>query len=190
MPYLVCIPESFSLYSRTECRHAATQGHGVEYSWGCAKLFFRRNNDLVPAHFHQNVRAALAQVTRRRVMMFDRRARTYRCVEKDTALDNFGLLEKAVKLRKAHRNAVDFDSGWIKAACLASEEDLPGEQTLEQLMALHRPATVAWSRPSGPEAHDTGATAVAGASADAADRTFAAGRVDDTDDVVKMVAES
>ena len=119
----------------------------------------------------QNVRAALAQVTRRRVMMFDRRARTYRCVEKDTALDNFGLLEKAVKLRKAHRNAVDFDNGWIKVACLASEEDLPGEQTLEQLMALHRPATVAWSRPSGPEAHDTGATAVAGASADAADRT-------------------
>ena len=31
---------------------------------------------------------------------------------------------------------------------------------------------------------------MAGASADAADRTFAAGRVDDADDVVKMVAES
>eukprot|EP01047_Picozoa_sp_COSAG01_P091947 COSAG01_NODE_23425_length_815_cov_12.642458_1_plen_55_part_00 len=46
--------------------------------------------------------------------MFERRARTYRTVLKDSSLDNFNLVEKAVKTRAAHRNAVDFDSGFIR----------------------------------------------------------------------------
>ena len=87
-------------------------------------MYFRRNNDLVPKNFHASVRRALAQVTRRRVMMFERRARAYRSAQKDDSLTNFDLVEKAVATRKKHRNAGDFDGGFIRAAC-ASTADAP-----------------------------------------------------------------
>jgi hypothetical protein len=57
-------------------------------------------------------------------MMFERRARAYRSAQKDDSLTNFDLVEKAVATRKKHRNAGDFDGGFIRAAC-ASTADAP-----------------------------------------------------------------
>jgi hypothetical protein len=68
----------------------------------------------VPRNFFKKVLESIATIKRRNVFMFERRARTYRTVLKDSSLDNFNLVEKAVKTRAAHRNAVDFDSGFIR----------------------------------------------------------------------------
>jgi len=99
--------------------HPELAGHGVEYCWGGAKLFFRRNNDLVPANFDKNVRAALAHVTRRKVHMFERRARAYRACLSNPENDTFVKIENAVKERKAHRNAADFDGKFIRETMLS-----------------------------------------------------------------------
>ena len=76
-------------------------------------MFFRRNNDLVPANFDKNVWAALAHVTRRKVHMFERRARAYRTCLSNPENNTFVKLENAVKERKVHRNAADFDGKFI-----------------------------------------------------------------------------
>lgn len=77
-------------------------------------MYFRRHNDLVPKNFFKNVLKSIDVITRSQVHMFERRARAYRTALKDEALNTFDLVEKAVAKRKAHRNAVDFDSGFIK----------------------------------------------------------------------------
>jgi hypothetical protein len=94
--------------------HPELAGHGIEYCWGASKLYFRRHNDLVPKNFFKNVLKSIDVITRSQVHMFERRARAYRTALKDEALNTFDLVEKAVAKRKAHRNAVDFDSGFIK----------------------------------------------------------------------------
>eukprot|EP01052_Picozoa_sp_SAG31_P047929 SAG31_NODE_9805_length_1225_cov_0.886323_1_plen_70_part_10 len=63
--------------------HCELAGEGVEYVWGASKMHYRRNNNLVPNQFHDNVRKALAIVDRRKVFMFQRRARAYREALKD-----------------------------------------------------------------------------------------------------------
>ena len=95
--------------------HPELAGHGIEYSWGAAKLHYRRNNTLVPRQFRSNVDEALAILTRRHVFMFERRARSYRNALKDPANSTFQKIETCVKVYKAHRNAVDFDSAFIKS---------------------------------------------------------------------------
>ena len=101
--------------------HPELAGHGIEYCWGGAKMFFRRNNDLVPKNFDRNVRACLAHVTRRNVHMFERRARGYRACLSNLANDTFVKLEHAVKERKSHRNAADFDGKFIRETMLEPE---------------------------------------------------------------------
>jgi len=87
---------------------------GIEYAWGASKLFYRRNNDCVPANLKINVVAAMDTLDRRAAMMFERRPRSYREALKDDSLTNFDLVEKAVTTRRTHRNAADFDAGFIR----------------------------------------------------------------------------
>ena len=93
-------------------------GEGVEYDWGCAKLDFRRTNLLVPKRFHVNVMASLSTIDRRKRLMFSRRARSYRNALKElhaTGTCSFDKIEQTVAKYKTHRNAVDFDSAFLKA---------------------------------------------------------------------------
>ena len=96
--------------------HPELAGHGIEYCWGGAKMFFRRNNDLVPANFDKSVRTCLAHVTRRKVHLFERRA--YRACLTNPDNDTFVKIENAVKERKVHRNAADFDGKFIRETML------------------------------------------------------------------------
>jgi len=92
-------------------------GMGFEYAWGASKLFYRRNNDCVPANLKKNVVAAMDTLDRGAAMMFERRARSYReALKNDSLTTNFDLnyVEKAVKTRRTHRNAADFDAGFIR----------------------------------------------------------------------------
>ena len=93
--------------------HPELAGQGIEYSWGAAKLHYRRNNTLVPKQFNENVRASLAILTRRHCFMFERRARCYRNALKDRSNSTFEKLEAMIKTYRAH--AVDFDSKFIKS---------------------------------------------------------------------------
>ena len=105
---------------RPECA-----GHGIEFGWGASKLHYRRNNDLVAAHFFRNVLDSLKSVSLRQTLLFERRARAYRWVQTEVKEDgapahnSFDLVEKAVKERKAHRNAADFDSKFIRSVVAA-----------------------------------------------------------------------
>ena len=104
--------------------HPELAGHGIEYYWGASKMYFRRNNDLNSKTFLTRVKASLDAITRvkasldavtlRHVHLFERRARAYRACLSDPANDTFALLEKALKTRKAHRNAHDFDGAFIR----------------------------------------------------------------------------
>jgi hypothetical protein len=98
--------------------HPEVAGHGIEFAWGIAKLFFRRNNDLVPAHFIKNVEAALNVVTRRRVFHCERRARDYRralgtCDDDGNLPGTKEMIEKMRKEQKSHRDAGKFDAGYV-----------------------------------------------------------------------------
>jgi hypothetical protein len=96
--------------------HPELAGLGIEYCWGASKMAYRRDNDLNPKTFDARVDASLAKVTRRHVHLFERRARAYRTCLSDSKNDTFRLLEKAVKIRKAHRNAHDFDGAFIRSS--------------------------------------------------------------------------
>ena len=101
--------------------HPELAGQGIEYSWGAAKLHYRRHNDVVPRNFHKNVLASLAILNRRHCFMFERRARAYRNAQKIDANDTFDKIEVCIKTYKAHRNAVDFDAKFIKS-CMGDIE--------------------------------------------------------------------
>jgi hypothetical protein len=98
--------------------HPEIAGEGVEYDWGCSKLDFRRTNLLVPKKFHTNVMASLATITRRKRIIFSRRARTYRRALTQLYNEGSCSFEKIINMvgtYKTHRNAVDFDSAFLKA---------------------------------------------------------------------------
>ena len=80
---------------------------------------------LVPKNFDKNVRAARAHVTRRKVHLFERRARAYRTCLANPGNDTFVKLENAVKERKVHRNAADFDGKFIRDTM--EEDEIPTE---------------------------------------------------------------
>eukprot|EP00733_Pompholyxophrys_punicea_P001340 Pompholyxophrys_punicea_v1_NODE_628_length_1560_cov_14.393094.p2 type:complete len:261 gc:universal NODE_628_length_1560_cov_14.393094:630-1412(+) len=98
--------------------HPELAGVGIEYSWGKAKLEFRRHiNDQVPAHLHQNIEKSLRTgpndpLPLWRIRKFARRTREYRRVysEKNSATLAYPEIEKMRKLRKCHRNILEFSS--------------------------------------------------------------------------------
>ena len=103
--------------------HPELAGHGIEYCWGASKMYFRRNNDLNPKTFDARVKASLDAITRRHVHMFERRARAYRACLSDPKNDTFALIERAVKRRKTHRNAHDFDGAFIRRSIGSEGEE-------------------------------------------------------------------
>eukprot|EP01047_Picozoa_sp_COSAG01_P025738 COSAG01_NODE_1637_length_9660_cov_7.731932_7_plen_195_part_00 len=113
----------------------------MEYDWGCSKLIYRRKNNVVPKSFHMNVMAALACLTRRKRLLFARRARTYRRAQRDlhrTGKTSFKEILKKVRVYKTHRNAGDFDSKAIKAVIdgdNGGEVDHPGTQAHRETYA-------------------------------------------------------
>ena len=61
--------------------HPEIAGRGVEYTWGYAKLQFRRGiNDAVASHLEENVKTALSRevLTINRIRKFARKAQDYK----------------------------------------------------------------------------------------------------------------
>ena len=94
--------------------HPELAGEGIEYAWGAAKLYYRRNNDGKASTFHTRVRSSLAIVTRKQAFKFQRRARSYRRALSDTANSTFSQIEKTIKSYKSHRDAGKFDAKFIR----------------------------------------------------------------------------
>ena len=121
---------------RTPKCHCELAGEGIEYSWGCAKNFYR-TIELTKKKGKEKFRAAVSRclsrevLTTERMRKFARRARQYICAyykihhdeqaakEANTELTDTGAatpikLEKLVKEFKTHRCAMDFDTKFCK----------------------------------------------------------------------------
>lgn len=114
--------------------HPELAGVGIEYSWGKAKLEFRRKiNDENPKKLEENMLKALSTemiLTLKRIRRFARRTRDYRRtyallggVESDIdelkrkhGAEGYRLIEKMVATCKAHRNIVDMEVNFLNTA--------------------------------------------------------------------------
>jgi hypothetical protein len=118
---------------QTPKKHPEFAGRGVEYSWGKAKLYFRRNNDYNSnaEALEKRVRAALSNevLTLRRTRKFLRRANEYKRAYRDLADIQAGAatncpeggvthkdIEEMKKQVKAHRCTLDQDKAFITKA--------------------------------------------------------------------------
>jgi hypothetical protein len=129
---------------RTPKCHCELAGEGIEYSWGCAKNFFRQQplkDKRKKENFRNTVRHCISEkvLTFERVRKFSRRAREYILAyhtlhsqqqqqppssassETDTHLITPMKIEALVKDFKTHRCALDFDKGFIKAVITKEE---------------------------------------------------------------------
>ena len=98
--------------------HPELAGVGIEYSWGQAKLVFRREqNDRVSGHLHRNIVLSFSRDEKRlpvaRVRKYARKSRAYRRAYRDGVSNSLADVEKLVATRKAHRSALDFDWKFI-----------------------------------------------------------------------------
>ena len=95
--------------------HLTTPAVGIEYSWGKAKMHFRRNNKLDPKTFHAQVLQSLSTEVLfvERVQKFARRARDYMRAYAGGNM-TFDAVEKQRKTFKTHRCAMDFDDAFIR----------------------------------------------------------------------------
>jgi hypothetical protein len=129
--------------------HPEVAGEGVEFDWGAGKMYYRsqpikdkRTKDL----FVALVKRSLSEIvlSKERVRSFSKHAREYmigyralaqqmeeqdRIIIEDTKVEkvemSHALMEKCVKLfrkRRSHRNAMDFDSEFIKGVLLKMEQ--------------------------------------------------------------------
>jgi len=108
---LICTPKS----------HCEIAGMGIEYCWGKSKHYFRHHNDCDPANLHDNVVKSLSVevLPLARVRKFARRTREFKRAYRELGTEksgNYGLVARMVKERKRHRNAADFDKGFIRHA--------------------------------------------------------------------------
>eukprot|EP00951_Prasinocladus_malaysianus_P004373 scaffold30728_cov33-Prasinocladus_malaysianus.AAC.1 len=94
--------------------HPELAGMGIEYTWGKAKFYFRRNNDCSPKKFQSLVLKSLSTevLPVERVRKFARRARDY-VRAYATGSKHYGILEKVRKKFSTHRCAMDFDTCFI-----------------------------------------------------------------------------
>jgi len=129
---------------RTPKCHCELAGEGIEYSWGCAKNFFRQQplkDKRKKENFRNTVRKCMSEDTlsRERVRKFSRRARQYilayqalHSLEENeeqqpstTSGDAHQItpmkIESLVKDFKTHRCALDFDKGFIKTVITKKE---------------------------------------------------------------------
>lgn len=114
--------------------HPELAGVGIEYSWGKAKLEFRRRiNDENPKHLKDNTLKSLDTsdvLMLPRVRKFARRTRDYRRVYSQLAeagddatkisaeyggAEGFKLVEKMRKACKTHRNIVDMEVSFLNS---------------------------------------------------------------------------
>ncbi len=132
--------------------HCELAGEGIEYSWGCAKNYYRRlplMEKKSKETFKQSVRKSLCNknvLTLDRVRAFSRQARQYTLAyyalhqqqqEQQAigirAADNLATLETSqlttvkieqmVKQFKTHRCSVDFDSAFIKSVIVKKDNE-------------------------------------------------------------------
>ena len=101
--------------------HPELAGVGIEYSWGKAKQKFRRDvNDRVAAHLHANIVKCFSRVDKflplARVRKFARKTRAYRRAYRHGTDNEHTSIEKMIKTFKAHRNAKDFATKFIREA--------------------------------------------------------------------------
>jgi hypothetical protein len=125
------------LVDRTPKCHCELAGEGIEYSWRCAKNYYRnlpikekKSKEL----FKESVRKCLDCTTVlniERIRSFSRRARQYTIAyytlqlqeqqQHDSFLAN-AKIESMVKDFKTHRCALDFDSAFIKSVITKKEK--------------------------------------------------------------------
>ena len=120
----------------TKC-HCEIAGEGIEYAWGAAKLWYRKqplSQKRTKESFLNLVQTALSDVvlSKQRVRQFARRARNYmlayRALDSNRDEINENGLElsetmikkcvKVLKQKKSHRAAFDFDRGFIEKVLL------------------------------------------------------------------------
>jgi hypothetical protein len=124
--------------------HCELAGERIEYSWGCAKNFFRQQplkDKRKKENFHNTVRKCMSEDTLswERVRKFSRKARQYilayqalHSLEENgeqqpstTSGDAHQItpmkIESLVKDFKTHRCALDFDKGFIKTVITKKE---------------------------------------------------------------------
>jgi len=140
------------IVDRTPKCHCELAGEGIEYSWGCAKNYYRmlpirekKSKEL----FKESVRKCLDQetvLTKERIRAFSRRARQYTMAYYALQLHQENAQQQeqwfdydnrpphrdqlsAVKIEsmfkefKTHRSAIDFDSQFIKSV-IVKQDDL------------------------------------------------------------------
>jgi hypothetical protein len=140
------------IVDRTPKCHCELAGEGIEYSWGCAKNYYRtlpirekKSKEL----FKESVRKCLDQemvLTKERIRAFSRRARQYTMAyyalqvhqeniqQQELQFDHdnrpphhdqlsAAKIESMFKEFKTHRSAIDFDSQFIKSV-IVKQEDL------------------------------------------------------------------
>ena len=125
---------------RTPKCHPELAGEGVEYAWGAAKLFYRRqplslkrNKESFYKLVEKSTDSSENGVLNREVIRkFAARARKYMlayiAIDKqqdeqhntdDEELKiSYSLIEKCVKHFKSHRSAADFDNSFIKSVVM------------------------------------------------------------------------
>ena len=106
-------------------------GEGIEYTWGCAKNFYRSlpiKEKKSKEKFREAVRQCLSNkvISKERVVKFAIRARRFICAYhalaspvvaqeiRDQAISP-KVIERLVRLFKVHRAAIDFDTGFIQS---------------------------------------------------------------------------
>ena len=128
------------LVDRTPKCHPELAGEGVEYAWGAAKLYYRRqplSDKRSKDKFMMLVERSISRdtvLTIQNIRQFSARARRYMiaylAIEKAKQQEEIqangdeirvkhenlthDVIEKCVKHFKCHRNASDFDSAFIK----------------------------------------------------------------------------
>lgn len=128
---------------RTPKCHCELAGEGIEYSWGCAKNYFRclpLREKKSKETFKSSVRKSISNkdvITVQRVRAFSRRARQYTLAyyamqqqqqeDASTTINEQSQLtavkiEQMVKQFKTHRCAIDFDGAFIRAVIIKKEE--------------------------------------------------------------------
>ena len=117
---------------RTPKCHPELAGEGIEYAWGVAKLFYRRQPLSMKRSkdsFLELVKTATSRtgvLNVRNIRRFSARARRYMIAylaiykkeqehQQDKVTITHDIIEKCVKHFKTHRSAMDFDSAFIKS---------------------------------------------------------------------------
>ena len=90
--------------------HPEVAGLGIEFSWGCAKLYFRSHNDCNARRLHGTVHDALKSISMKQVHKFGRRCRDYRHTYKLPGSEVHITIEALRETARVHRCTVDVEA--------------------------------------------------------------------------------